>query len=157
MRAEAAAEAKDVQATPNPLPRIPHPHLIHTNCCADCYTRDEAAAEAEDVQATRLQALVYCLDKAKVFLRHQPPELRERPPLRLLTDAEAAEYLWGGTESVARRAVQAVQAYAKAQVSGCVEGQRAKQPQSPSSQNTPIGKTQATILRSSPFSQAGKL
>ena len=71
----------------------------------DTYTAEEAAAEAEDVQSMRLQALVFCLDKAKMFLRHQPPQLRQRAPLRLLSDSEVLEYLWGGAESIAARCV----------------------------------------------------
>lgn len=39
---------------------------------------DEAQAEADDLRAARLQSLVVALDKAKLFLRHQPREMRVR-------------------------------------------------------------------------------
>lgn len=43
------------------------------------FSVEEAQAEADDLRAARLQSLVVALDKAKLFLRHQPREMRVRP------------------------------------------------------------------------------
>ena len=43
------------------------------------------------------------------------PEGRRGPPLRALTDAEVAEFLWSGQGSIGRRAVQALVARAESQ------------------------------------------
>ena len=44
--------------------------------------------EADELRAARLQSLVAALDKAKLFLRRQPRELRVRSPARR-SDGEA--------------------------------------------------------------------
>jgi hypothetical protein len=46
------------------------------------YTEEEAAVEADEVMASRMQNLVFTLDKVKLFLRHQPRNLRVRPSLQ---------------------------------------------------------------------------
>jgi len=83
--------------------------------------RDGASVEEADEEITqhmssRIHALAVTMDRAKLFLRHQPEELRKFSPLRLLTDAEVAEYLWKGPESIARR-------YVKSQINKKKEGQ----------------------------------
>lgn len=65
------------------------------------YNEVTATAEAKGVVANRLQNVVITLDKVKMVLR--APNQAQGPCLRLLTDEEAAEYLWDGPRSVARR------------------------------------------------------
>ena len=67
------------------------------------YTPDSAAEQARGVAENRLQNLVITLDKVKHVLRQ--PGQPQGAPLRALSDSEAAEMLWTGVDSVARRLV----------------------------------------------------
>lgn len=101
----------EYQQLPNALIKkakeMPDLQLVYGN------DEESAVVESQGVLANRLQNLVVTLDKAKYFLRNQPPEMRG-PPLRYLTDKEVVEQLWLGPESVAIKASQAVaEFYAK--------------------------------------------
>ncbi|KAL4445829.1 hypothetical protein ABPG77_009028 [Micractinium sp. CCAP 211/92] len=79
------------------------------------YNEVTATAEAKGVVANRLQNVVITLDKVKMVLR--APNQAQGPCLRLLSDEEAAEYLWDGPRSVARRILRGcIQALAPIEV-----------------------------------------
>jgi hypothetical protein len=71
------------------------------------------AEEAAHLRRERLQALALALDRAKLTLRHQPEGAAAAPPLCALGDAEARDFLWTGADSVARRALGALGAFAE--------------------------------------------
>ncbi|KAI3436022.1 hypothetical protein D9Q98_002079 [Chlorella vulgaris] len=87
---------------------------------------DDIDADVETHRKGRLQALAFALDKAKLILRHQEEDgLRQAPPLRMLPEAEAVEFLWTGDESVARRAVSSLADYTDQQHTvGLVRGRK---------------------------------
>jgi hypothetical protein len=69
---------------------------------------DEKAFSIEDVNRlvnTRIKALLISIEKLKMFLRNQMPELKNKPPLKLLKDDDLIEFLWTGKHSVASRYV----------------------------------------------------
>ncbi|GAQ80364.1 hypothetical protein KFL_000520360 [Klebsormidium nitens] len=66
------------------------------------YSKSVAAAEAKHLLPLRLQHLYITLDRVQHCLAGQPPDVRERPPLRALNAGEVCEYLWTGRRSVGR-------------------------------------------------------
>lgn len=74
------------------------------------FSPEEAQAEADELKASRQQSLVISLDKAKMFLRRQPREMRMLGPLRMMSEQEVLEYLWLAPESQAKRIATTVRA-----------------------------------------------
>lgn len=66
---------------------------------------EEGAVEEEikHMASNRVHSLAVAVDRAKLFLRHQPEALKSQPPLRVLRDDEVVQYLWSGDDSVATR------------------------------------------------------
>ena len=67
------------------------------------YSRSSAALEARGVADSRLQNVVITVDKVKYVLSQSGPQAQSCAPLRRLTDAEAADHVWNGDRSIARR------------------------------------------------------
>lgn len=59
----------------------------------------------------RVRLLMVALDKAKLFLSGQEPEISQKPPLMLLDETGVASYLWNGSNSIAKRAVKVLESY----------------------------------------------
>ena len=75
------------------------------------YSRSAAALEARGVADSRLQNVVITVDKIKYVLSQSFKAADESsqscPPLRRLSDAEAADHVWNGDRSIARRLLRA--------------------------------------------------
>jgi len=69
------------------------------------------AAAASSLLHARLTSLACTISRAKLFIRHQPYEARQAPPLTRLSDAEVVEFLWTGEDSVAKSGVAALMQY----------------------------------------------
>ena len=65
------------------------------------YDEATSLAEAKGVVMNRVQNIVITLDKIRMVLKQ--PNQTDEPPLRLITDAQVASYLWNGPTSVAKR------------------------------------------------------
>lgn len=89
---------------------VVHSHTQHhTTHPAGPLSLQEATEEADDLRHRRLESLALAIDRAKMFLRNQPPTMQALPPLRIMEDDEVAEFLWSGEESVAARVLREVE------------------------------------------------
>ena len=75
---------------------------------------EELGYRLEDVDrlaSCRIKLLMASLDKARFFLNNQNYENSKEPPIQLLNSAGIADHLWNGPNSVAKRAIKAIEGY----------------------------------------------
>ena len=75
---------------------------------------EELGYRLEDVDrlaSCRVKLLMAAMDKARFFLNNQNYENSKEPPIQFLSSAGIADHLWNGPNSVARRAIKAIEGY----------------------------------------------
>ena len=75
---------------------------------------EELGYRLEDVDRLalcRVKLLMAAMDKARFFLNNQDYENSKDPPIQLLSSAGIADHLWNGANSIARRAIKAIEGY----------------------------------------------
>ncbi len=75
---------------------------------------EELGYRLEDVDRLalcRVKLLMAAMDKARFFLNNQEYENSKAPPIQLLPSAGIAEHLWNGSNSIAKRAIKAIEGY----------------------------------------------
>eukprot|EP00887_Chlorella_sp_A99_P006601 scaffold3.g6601.t1 len=88
------------------------------------YGLERAQDETANLRAMQVQQLACALDRAKLFLRHQArrracvqhsaaPEALRGPPLRVLSEQEVVAFLWHGPNSIVRRVMHTMTAFAR--------------------------------------------
>jgi hypothetical protein len=75
---------------------------------------DELGYRLEDVNrlaSCRVKLLMVAMDKARFFLNNQDSANSKEPPIQLLSSASIADHLWNSSNSIARRAIKAIEGY----------------------------------------------
>lgn len=101
-------------------------------------TPDDLVFGEEDIKrlaSCRVRLLMVALNKASFFLGNQEAESSKNPPLELLSGPTVADHLWNEPNSIAKRAVKALEGYIDSLVASMGSKRSSRQQQGSESQN----------------------
>ena len=67
--------------------------------------------DIDRLASCRVKLLMAAMDKARFFLNNQDHKNSKEPPIQLLSSAGIADHLWNGANSIAKRAIKAIEGY----------------------------------------------
>ena len=101
-------------------------------------TPEDLAFGEEDIKrlsSCRVRLLMVALNKANFFLSNQEVEVSKLPPLEVLGGPDVVNHLWNGPNSIARRAVKALESYIDSLAASMGSKRSSRQQQGSETQN----------------------